>query len=251
MAESQVRPAPPASPRTPPLAHTPQLTPHTSAPAHQVHLGLEKVGTAALTSTGYIGIVSLTHLVMFNPLAGDAAASIALPALSSDPTKVEFEIAEGGGKALISLADGALVRLTLPELPELDLSAARVASEVFEERTDGTGGKGWSKPRLFFSMNAGATNGRRCAQSWSAGQGLLATITSSGMLVVLEHKEGAAEPKAVLSMSFTPPVASNFSSPPKSPCARTSPSSPTTSSSAASAVTTVEIYSPFPSTPTP
>ena len=127
---------------------------------------------------------------MFNPLAGDAAASIALPALSSDPTKVEFEIGSaetpGGGRALISLADGALVRLTLPELPELDLSAARVASEVFEERTDGTGGKGWSKPRLFFSMNAGATNGRRCAQSWSAGQGLLATITSSGMLVVLE-----------------------------------------------------------------
>ena len=120
--------------------------------------------------------VSLTHLVMFNPLAGDAAASIALPALSSDPTKVEFEIGSaetpGGGRALISLADGALVRLTLPELPELDLSAARVASEVFEERTDGTGGKGWSKPRLFFSMNSGATNGRRCAQSWSAGQGL-------------------------------------------------------------------------------
>ena len=50
------------------------------------------MGTAALASTGYIGIVSLTHLVMFNPLAGDAAASIALPALSSDPTKVEFEI---------------------------------------------------------------------------------------------------------------------------------------------------------------
>ena len=95
------------------------------------------MGTAALASTGYIGIVSLTHLVMFNPLAGDAAASIALPALSSDPTKVEFEIGSaetpGGGRALISLADGALVRLTLPELPELDLSAARVASEVFEE----------------------------------------------------------------------------------------------------------------------
>ena len=217
MAESQVRPARVANP-TPGRAV--RLTPHTSAPAHQVHLGLEGVGTAALASTGYIGIVSLTHLVMFNPLAGDAAASIALPALSSDPTKVEFEIAEGGGKALISLADGALVRLSLPELPELDLSAARVASEVFEERTDGGGTKGWSKPRLFFSMNAGATNGRRCAQSWSAGQGLLATITSSGMLVVLEHKEGAAEPKAVLSMQVparprTPPPHPPPSPPPR------------------------------------
>ena len=109
-------------------------------------------------------------------------------------------LADGALGILQALPRGLVVARTPRELPELDLSAVRVASEVFEERTDGGGTKGWSKPRLFFSMNAGATNGRRCAQSWSAGQGLLATITSSGMLVVLEHKEGAAEPKAVLSM---------------------------------------------------
>ena len=118
-----VRPCPRREPHAWP--HTPRLTPHTSAPAHQVHLGLEGVGTAALASTGYIGIVSLTHLVMFNPLAGDAAASIALPALSSDPTKVEFEI---GSAEVGDPADGKTLALLSPRALKARSKAEEVTS---------------------------------------------------------------------------------------------------------------------------